>query len=171
MGCRKDLAGPQPLLCPVPTGPHFPPPFQPSSLDQELTDPFAPRMSFSDFLRQFSRLEICNLSLDSLSSEEAHKWSLVLFNGRWTRGSTAGGCQNYPGEMGGGEGDAGSTSSSVLSSLGWASLSVNLGTMPLRSVLWLLTPLGGPDSFWGLEAKAAGVGGDSAAPYLQLDLR
>ncbi|XP_010851140.1 PREDICTED: calpain-8 [Bison bison bison] len=53
-------------------------------------------MSFSDFLRQFSRLEICNLSLDSLNSEEAHKWSLVLFNGRWTRGSTAGGCQNYP---------------------------------------------------------------------------
>uniref|UniRef100_A0A452EAT3 Calpain-2 catalytic subunit n=1 Tax=Capra hircus TaxID=9925 RepID=A0A452EAT3_CAPHI len=53
-------------------------------------------MSFSDFLRQFSRLEICNLSLDSLSSEEVHKWSLVLFNGRWTRGSTAGGCQNYP---------------------------------------------------------------------------
>ncbi|KAM5300862.1 calpain-8 isoform 2-T2 [Glossophaga mutica] len=53
-------------------------------------------MSFSDFLRQFSRLEICNLSPDSLSSEEVHKWSLVLFNGRWTRGSTAGGCQNYP---------------------------------------------------------------------------
>ncbi|XP_028387046.1 calpain-8 [Phyllostomus discolor] len=53
-------------------------------------------MSFSDFLRQFSRLEICNLSPDSLSSEEVHKWNLVLFNGRWTRGSTAGGCQNYP---------------------------------------------------------------------------
>ncbi|XP_059136300.1 calpain-8 [Peromyscus eremicus] len=53
-------------------------------------------MSFSDFLKQFSRLEICNLSPDSLSSEEVHKWNLVLFNGRWTRGSTAGGCQNYP---------------------------------------------------------------------------
>ena len=53
-------------------------------------------MSFSDFLKQFSRLEICNLSPDSLSSEEIHKWNLVLFNGRWTRGSTAGGCQNYP---------------------------------------------------------------------------
>lgn len=59
------------------------------------------RMSFSDFLRQFSRLEICNLSPDSLSSEEVHKWNLVLFNGRWTRGSTAGGCQNYPGEASG----------------------------------------------------------------------
>ncbi|EQB78565.1 calpain-8 [Camelus ferus] len=53
-------------------------------------------MSFSDFLRQFSRLEICNLSPDSLSSKEVHKWNLVLFNGRWTRGCTAGGCQNYP---------------------------------------------------------------------------
>ncbi|XP_055963024.1 calpain-8 [Sorex fumeus] len=53
-------------------------------------------MAFSDFLRQFSRLEICNLSPDSLSSEEVHKWNLVLFNGRWTRGSTAGGCQNHP---------------------------------------------------------------------------
>nr|XP_021489298.1 calpain-8 isoform X3 [Meriones unguiculatus] len=53
-------------------------------------------MSFSDFLKQFSRLEICNLSPDSLSSEEVHKWNLVLFNGRWTRGSTAGGCPNYP---------------------------------------------------------------------------
>uniref|UniRef100_A0A2K5MMR0 Calpain 8 n=1 Tax=Cercocebus atys TaxID=9531 RepID=A0A2K5MMR0_CERAT len=55
-------------------------------------------MSFSDFVRQFSRLEICNLSPDALSSEEVHKWNLVLFNGRWTRGSTAGGCQNYPGK-------------------------------------------------------------------------
>ncbi|XP_007935147.1 calpain-8 [Orycteropus afer afer] len=53
-------------------------------------------MSFSDFLRQFSRLEICNLSPDSLTSEEVQKWNLALFNGRWARGSTAGGCQNYP---------------------------------------------------------------------------
>ncbi|XP_004627009.1 calpain-8 [Octodon degus] len=53
-------------------------------------------MSFSDFLEQFSRLEICNLSPDSLSSEEAHQWSLLLLQGRWARGATAGGCQNYP---------------------------------------------------------------------------
>ncbi|XP_043861027.1 calpain-8 [Dromiciops gliroides] len=53
-------------------------------------------MSFSDFQRQFSRLEICNLSPDSLTSEEIHKWNMALFNGRWIRGSTAGGCQNYP---------------------------------------------------------------------------
>uniref|UniRef100_A0A8C0JTE8 Calpain catalytic domain-containing protein n=1 Tax=Canis lupus dingo TaxID=286419 RepID=A0A8C0JTE8_CANLU len=58
-------------------------------------------MSFLDFLGQFSRLEICNLSPDSLSSEELHKWNLVLFNGRWTRGSSAGGCANFPGKVGG----------------------------------------------------------------------
>ncbi|KAG8504722.1 Calpain-8, partial [Galemys pyrenaicus] len=67
----------------------------PPLLTQAL-GPSASRMSFLDFLRQFSRLEICNLSPDSLSSEEVHKWNLVLFNGRWARGSTAGGCQNYP---------------------------------------------------------------------------
>ncbi|VCX04276.1 unnamed protein product [Gulo gulo] len=38
-------------------------------------------MSFLDFLEQFSRLEICNFSPASLSSEELHKWDLVLFNG------------------------------------------------------------------------------------------
>lgn len=59
-------------------------------------------MSFSDFLGQFSRLEICNLSPDSLSSEELHQWDLILFNGCWTRGSTAGGCGNFPGEAEGG---------------------------------------------------------------------
>uniref|UniRef100_A0A5G2R7T2 Calpain 8 n=1 Tax=Sus scrofa TaxID=9823 RepID=A0A5G2R7T2_PIG len=63
----------------------------------EWTGAWSDKMSFSDFLKQFSRLEICNLSPDSLSSEEVQKWNLVLFNGRWTRGSTAGGCQNYPG--------------------------------------------------------------------------
>ncbi|XP_054432747.1 calpain-8 [Pteronotus mesoamericanus] len=70
-------------------------PRQKEELDRQVEDGEF-WMSFSDFLRQFSRLEICNLSPDSLSSEEVHKWNLVLFNGRWTRGSTAGGCQNYP---------------------------------------------------------------------------
>ncbi|XP_054569015.1 calpain-8 [Eptesicus fuscus] len=52
-------------------------------------------MSFSEFLRQFSRLEICSSAPDSLSREEAHKWDRVLFGGRWVRGST--GCQDPPG--------------------------------------------------------------------------
>ncbi|EPQ07940.1 Calpain-8 [Myotis brandtii] len=63
----------------------------------EWTGAWSDKMSFSEFLRQFSRLEICRWSPDSLSSEEAHKWDLVLSNGRWARGSTADGCQNPPG--------------------------------------------------------------------------
>uniref|UniRef100_A0A452GUF9 calpain-2 n=1 Tax=Gopherus agassizii TaxID=38772 RepID=A0A452GUF9_9SAUR len=53
-------------------------------------------MAFSDFQRQFTRLEICNLTPDTLTSDKVHKWGLTLFNGLWRRGSTAGGCQNYP---------------------------------------------------------------------------
>ncbi|XP_045442999.1 calpain-8-like [Pipistrellus kuhlii] len=50
-------------------------------------------MSFAEFLRQFSRLEICSWSPDSLSREEGHKWDRVLLPGRWAPGSTADGSQ------------------------------------------------------------------------------
>lgn len=53
-------------------------------------------MSFNDFLHEFSRLEICNLTADSLESSQVKKWSSSLFQGEWRRGSTAGGCRNYP---------------------------------------------------------------------------
>ncbi|TRY83320.1 hypothetical protein DNTS_015054 [Danionella cerebrum] len=53
-------------------------------------------MSFSDFLREFSRLEICNLTADALQVTQVKKWSSAHYNGEWRRGSTAGGCRNYP---------------------------------------------------------------------------
>ncbi|KAJ8384753.1 hypothetical protein AAFF_G00198390 [Aldrovandia affinis] len=53
-------------------------------------------MSFSDFLRQYSRVEICNLTPDALTDDEYQKWALSKFEGNWRRGSTAGGCRNYP---------------------------------------------------------------------------
>ncbi|EHB15302.1 Calpain-2 catalytic subunit [Heterocephalus glaber] len=53
-------------------------------------------MSFGDFLRHYSRLEICNLTPDTLTSDTYKKWKLTKMDGSWRRGSTAGGCRNYP---------------------------------------------------------------------------
>ncbi|XP_056615147.1 calpain 2, (m/II) large subunit, like [Triplophysa dalaica] len=53
-------------------------------------------MSFSDFLHHYSRVEICNLTPDALSDESVNKWSLSKFDGNWRKGSTAGGCRNFP---------------------------------------------------------------------------
>ncbi|XP_018913124.1 calpain-B isoform X3 [Bemisia tabaci] len=56
-------------------------------------------MSYKDFLQHFSRLEICNLSPDSLTEDPSHqshkKWEMSVFEGEWVRGVTAGGCRNY----------------------------------------------------------------------------
>lgn len=56
-------------------------------------------MSYRDFLKYFDRVEICNLSPDSLSEEQISRgkkrWEMSVFEGEWTSGVTAGGCRNY----------------------------------------------------------------------------
>ncbi|XP_035029450.2 calpain-2 catalytic subunit [Hippoglossus stenolepis] len=53
-------------------------------------------MSYTDFLCQFSRLDICNLTPDTLTSNEVGRWNCSEFEGVWRVGSSAGGCRNYP---------------------------------------------------------------------------
>uniref|UniRef100_UPI00358E7DFA calpain-3-like n=1 Tax=Myxine glutinosa TaxID=7769 RepID=UPI00358E7DFA len=54
-------------------------------------------MSFADFMRNFSKLEVCHLSPDTLSLEDDPRtWTVTAHEGRWLRGCTAGGCCIYP---------------------------------------------------------------------------
>ncbi|XP_059897735.1 calpain-3b isoform X1 [Gadus macrocephalus] len=53
-------------------------------------------ISFEDFKKCYSKLEMCNLTPDTLRGDERNSWSVAVNEGRWVRGSSAGGCRNFP---------------------------------------------------------------------------
>nr|XP_057914183.1 calpain-8 [Doryrhamphus excisus] len=53
-------------------------------------------MSYLDFMRHFSKIEICNLTPDTLICDDIGHWNQYQFEGMWRVGSTAGGCRNHP---------------------------------------------------------------------------
>uniref|UniRef100_A0A3P9NM01 Calpain-3 n=1 Tax=Poecilia reticulata TaxID=8081 RepID=A0A3P9NM01_POERE len=53
-------------------------------------------MSFDEFKKTFTKLEMCNLTPDGLQGDERMTWTVSVNEGRWVRGSSAGGCRNFP---------------------------------------------------------------------------
>ncbi|XP_040823790.1 calpain-9 isoform X2 [Ochotona curzoniae] len=61
----------------------------------EWNGSWSDRMAFEDFKTHFDKVEICNLTPDALEEDVLHKWEVIVHQGSWVRGSTAGGCRNF----------------------------------------------------------------------------
>jgi len=61
------------------------------------------RISYSDFVKTFTHLEVVHLdaetSRDEPSLHSKHTWQMKLYQGSWRRGVTAGGCRNNQGSI------------------------------------------------------------------------
>ena len=55
-----------------------------------------PRMSYNDFMSNFTRVEICMLSPDSAGDSDKKRWEMEINQGTWQKHVSAGGCRNFP---------------------------------------------------------------------------
>ena len=62
-----------------------------------LTVYLCSRMAYTDYVQQYSRVDICNLTPDLPSSDHVGQWALQQFEGTWKSGSTAGGSSRNTG--------------------------------------------------------------------------
>ena len=53
-------------------------------------------MSFDDFTKNFTRVEVCMLSPDSAGDSDRKSWEMVINQGSWQKHVSAGGCRNFP---------------------------------------------------------------------------
>uniref|UniRef100_A0A673NGI0 Calpain-3 n=1 Tax=Sinocyclocheilus rhinocerous TaxID=307959 RepID=A0A673NGI0_9TELE len=53
-------------------------------------------MCFEEFKKNFTKLEICNVTPDTLEDDQMLKWNVTTHEGRWVKGCSAGGCRNFP---------------------------------------------------------------------------
>ncbi|XP_032819679.1 calpain-9-like isoform X2 [Petromyzon marinus] len=53
-------------------------------------------MSYRDFIANFHKVEMCNLTPDALDDDTPGNWTVSMHEGRWLNGCTAGGCRNFP---------------------------------------------------------------------------
>eukprot|EP00794_Sanderia_malayensis_P020617 gene20617-22652_t len=53
-------------------------------------------MSYTDFTKQYTRLEVCMLSPDSAGDVDRKRWEAQINQGSWQKSVSAGGCRNFP---------------------------------------------------------------------------
>lgn len=57
-------------------------------------------MSYDDLIKHFHILEICHFNSESLGTGDNTNfktWEVSVFEGKWVRGVSAGGCRNFLG--------------------------------------------------------------------------